>query len=87
MNFLADMLATYRLTRLITEDRILDGPRALIERRGGPRLRYFVSCPWCVSIWVGAGVATARRIAPRAWAPAADALAASAVAGLISENV
>lgn len=46
-----------------------------------PRLAQLVTCSWCVSIYVALGVAIARRRWPRAWAPVADALAFSAVAG------
>lgn len=52
------ILATARLTRLVTEDAVLDVPRAWMQRKGGA-LAYFVQCPWCVSIWLGGGVAAA----------------------------
>lgn len=57
---------------------------ALIEAERAPKLAYVVACPWCASIWLGAVVVLARRLVPRAWAPVATALAASAVAGLAS---
>lgn len=53
------VLATARLTRLINDDAILDRPRAWVQRGGESKLAYFVTCPWCVSIWVGACVAVA----------------------------
>lgn len=49
-----------------------------------PKLAVLVRCPWCVGIWVAAGVAIART-RPRWWAPAARALAAAQVAGLIAD--
>lgn len=49
-----------------------------------PKLATFVRCPWCVGMWVAAGVAIART-RPRWWAPAARALALSQVAGLIAD--
>lgn len=48
------VLAVMRVTRLINADAILDTPRIWLLRRFGPEstLAYFLSCPWCVSIWV-----------------------------------
>ena len=45
------ILATYRLTRLVTADVITQGLRQWVADRsswGG----YLVSCDWCLSIWV-----------------------------------
>lgn len=61
-------LAVARVTRLITADKITEGLRGHVirwaDRRAGinpddpfaptPLLSYFVTCPWCVSIYVGA---------------------------------
>lgn len=44
-------LATYRLTRLITQDRITLRIREFIEARSD-FFGYLVSCDWCASIWV-----------------------------------
>lgn len=63
-------LAVARLTRLITSDKITEGLRGRVIRwadhRAGinpddpfaptPMLSYFVTCPWCVSIYI-AGIA------------------------------
>lgn len=51
----------------------------------GP-LSYFVGCPWCVSVWVGLGVAVARRVVPAGWGLVAAGLAASAATGWLSER-
>lgn len=63
------VFATARLTRLVTDDAILDRPRDAIYRRrnGDGPLAYFIGCPWCVSIWIGAGVAAAVWLRPHAW--------------------
>lgn len=55
------ILAVARLTRLITTDRILDTPRHALIQRMGPEhpVSYAAVCDWCVSIYVGAGVAAA----------------------------
>lgn len=44
-----------------------------------PKLATLVTCRWCASFWIAAGVLTARRVAPRWWAPAAQVLAASSL--------
>ena len=57
--------ATMRLTRLVNEDAITEPIRSWFFRRDGDELEpdeigrwaYFITCPWCVSIWVGALVA------------------------------
>lgn len=81
------VLATARLTRLVTDDAILDRPRDAIYRRSPDgALAYFVSCPWCVSMWLGAGVAAAvywRGDEPWVQVPLI-ALAASHITGLLA---
>lgn len=109
-----DALAAYRLTRLVTSDRIADAPRdavvlwaysragrgltiegdaspgawseAVAQDPDPPKLAYLVTCPWCSSWWIGLAVVAMRRLAPRWWAPMAEALALSAVAGLVAEK-
>lgn len=49
-----------------------------------PKLAKLVTCPWCASFYVALLVVAARRWLPKGWAPLADALAYSAVAGLIA---
>jgi hypothetical protein len=81
-------LAVARVTRIITADKITEGLRGRVirwaDRRAGidpadpfaptPLLSYFVTCPWCVSIYVGAvaaGVLVGRKpLAPRSRARA-----------------
>lgn len=125
-----DALAVYRITRLLTADTILDGPRGrfiawanrrrdanvtvlvcpkcsiartdseflcplcrtpdaptLLEAGGNAepsKLAYWITCPWCLGVWVAAGVVIARRVAPRVWDPVARLLALSAIAGAAS---
>lgn len=83
---LIDMLAVFRLVRLVVADRILQRPRQLITRRSSKRRgvwAYFVTCPWCVSIWLAAGVVAARMLLPVLWAPAAVGLALSGCAAVL----
>lgn len=85
-----ELLAGYRLTRAVVEDShdmpLLVPLRAAAERalRDNP-WGQVIDCPWCASLWVGLGIAAARRLAPRAWGVAAGALAVSAVSGLLRQ--
>jgi len=54
----------------------------LIDPEG--RVAYFVTCPWCVSIWVGAGWLAVAAAAPSLAVPLAAVLAWSSVTGLLS---
>lgn len=51
-----------------------------------PKLAELILCPWCVSVWVAAGVLIARSRFPRAWAPVARLLALAAAAALVAAN-
>lgn len=49
------------------------------------RWELFLSCPWCVSVWLGAGAAVLVGVWPEGWWRwGALALAASAVTGLLA---
>lgn len=48
-----------------------------------PKLAELLGCSWCLGVWCAAGVAVARRTAPRLWDPLARVLAASFVATVI----
>lgn len=76
-------LAVYRITRLVTTDRVADRWRAPLVARGG-RAGYFVTCPWCVSVWLAAAWLPLLLLAPRVALAAGAVLAFSAVAGLLS---
>lgn len=54
-------LATARITRLITQDRITQAPRhALMRRLNADGLAaYLMVCDWCSSVYVGAAMAGA----------------------------
>lgn len=49
-----------------------------------PKLATLVTCRWCMGVWVGAAVVVARRVAPRVWAPVADAAVCAAAAALLA---
>lgn len=46
-------LASFRLWKLLGNDRILDGPRERFERlaRHNDKLDLFIECPWCLGFW------------------------------------
>lgn len=49
-----------------------------------PKLAALLICPWCISIYAATAVVLARRLAPRAWEPAARMLALSATTGFLA---
>lgn len=63
------LLAVARAARLVTADKITEPVRDWITKVvrddegaqigcGRPKLLYFITCPWCTSIWIGAVAAT-----------------------------
>jgi hypothetical protein len=86
-----DALATYRVTRLLVSDGVVDRPRAALlerlRRNEHHKLVELIECPWCTGVWAAAAVAASRRTARRWWAPLAEVLAFSAVAGLLASEV
>ena len=76
-------LATYRATRLLVDDEVTRPLRERVEQLGD-RAAYLASCPWCVSVWVGAAWAGLTLTAPRAARVAGAVLAWSAASGLLS---
>ncbi len=78
-------LSTYRLTRLITADRIMDRFRDWCQSRGD-FIAYLTSCDWCLSIWIAPPVAGIAVIwgDNRAVIAGLLALSASAITGLLS---
>jgi len=87
--FLVDALAAYRLTRLVVQDDFPPVARArdLVKEAAGPTssVTQMLECPWCSGFWVSALVVAARGWLPRVWAPAASALALSAVTGIVTQ--
>jgi hypothetical protein len=82
LDFAADALAVWRVTRLVTEDTILDRPRDWVVQNAPDKLAYLVTCPHCVSVHASAAAVFLRTVAPRAWSPLARLLALSAVSSL-----
>lgn len=59
ITLLVAALATARITRLVTTDRITQAPRrwVLSKLEDDGLMAYLVVCDWCASVYVGAGVA------------------------------
>ncbi len=84
-----DVLAVYRVTRFVTRD---DFPpmrtlREAAEKRLGDDWAELLTCPWCMSIWLGFAFVATRSRLPRARRPVLTALAFSAITGIISEKI
>lgn len=80
-------LGTYRLTVLVNQDYITEGPRRWLQAHLPEKLGYMIGCPWCASFWIAGPVAFAV-----VWWPTNRliiigllALALSAFAGLVSK--
>lgn len=56
LQFLIVILATYRISLLITWDEILNTPRNWIGTHSNDYVRewlgYLVNCPYCMGIWI-----------------------------------
>jgi len=83
--FVLVALSCYRITRLVTRDRITLRLRRAIDGRLGDTSTwgYFVRCPWCVGAWVAAGVVFAVDADVGLRLPLLYWLAVSAVIGLL----
>ena len=79
-------LATYRLTRLVTADKITERFRDWANGRKRSWPGYLVGCDWCLSIWLAPLPTVAVILWPdnRAVLAALVALSASALTGLIA---
>jgi hypothetical protein len=88
---LVDGLATYRLVKLVRDDRVTEPAREAVFARQGPpdrsKVSYLLSCPWCLSIYLGGLVTLGRRRWPLATSIMARSMALSALAGLANEHL
>lgn len=88
LNFIKDILAVFRLTKLIMEDRITLEFREWYWSKfpSNTKIGYLLTCPWCVSIWAAFIVVGARKAFPKSGDILSTILAASAVTGLAYER-
>jgi hypothetical protein len=88
ITLLLAVLATARLTRIITSDYITSVPRRWLLRKldGREMLQYLVVCNWCASVYVGAAVAVTGWLWAHTavWTWTTAALAASHVTGWLA---
>lgn len=49
------VLAVMRVTRLVNRDTITE-PLRIYALKRKPGVAYFLTCPWCVSVWVAAAL-------------------------------
>jgi Protein of unknown function (DUF1360) len=86
-----DALASYRLVKLVRDDRIFEPVReTVVERQGPPersKLSYLLNCPWCLSFYVGGALTLCRGRWPDATEAVARTLALSALTGLASQHL
>jgi hypothetical protein len=85
ITFLIYALACWRITHLVVLE---DGPADLIKRlrNFASKLLFFrdlLSCVWCASIWVGAGLALADLLSPSWTARASLVFALSALSVIV----
>ena len=88
VSMLVGMLAVARLTRLLVDDEITVSIRRWVIKRWGEesKLTYFIHCPWCTSIWIGALVMPPAVLFPYVWVVVLLAVPASSmVAGLLNK--
>jgi hypothetical protein len=93
-NALIDALATYRATKLVIDDEITADLRDKayeqlyrLPDRTRQKVRYLLSCPWCVSIWAAAFLVGLRILAPDLATYLNTLLAASAVTGIVYTRI
>lgn len=82
--------AVARVTRLIVDDKISLPIRQWVLQRSGEDgwLFYLVSCPWCMGVWIAAGMTTVTYLwHSKIWAIVLSFLAVAQVAsGLLTFN-
>lgn len=85
VSVITDIIATYRLTRLVMEDRVTEDLRNLVYENfpRDSKVSYLLGCAWCVSIWAGLAIFTLRRVSPQTADIVSGLLAASAVTGVV----
>lgn len=67
LTVIALILTTYRLTRLVTADVFPFEPLRQKVEGSGTKFEYLLSCPFCVSVWVGGFLAGGQLLAGDAW--------------------
>lgn len=90
IHFISLLLSTYRLTKLINDDYILNDIRQMIFKKFPPKeskIGYLFLCPWCMSIWAAGSLLALHAFAPKVYEYVSLILTASAVTGLLEEKL
>lgn len=91
VDLLVDAFASYRLVKLVRDDRITQPARDAVQERTGPpeesNVSYLLTCPWCLSMYFGAALTLGRRRWPGATNAVARTFALSAVTGLVTRHL
>lgn len=85
--FVGDVLAVWRLTRLVTSDTISEGLRDRVA--ADPRLGLLaegLECDWCVSVWASGLVVGLGRLVPGVWQVLRLWLVLAMLVGLLAER-
>jgi Protein of unknown function (DUF1360) len=84
LSLLIDIIAVYRLTKLILDDKLTEDLRGLVFENfpRGSKMSYLFTCGWCISIWAAIGIFTLRAVSPQKADYVSSILAASAVTGV-----
>lgn len=82
------VLASYRVTRLITTDTILEFIREKIWKRYPPStmLGYLITCNWCTGFWVSLAFVVAQILVPDVTFVVSLVLSTSALVGIIASK-
>lgn len=83
-------LATYRVSRMLLEDEIAAPLRDKVFEKFPPhesKIGYLFTCPWCISVWTGAGLVALEYASPIIGEAAQKVLAASAISGLLDTRL
>lgn len=89
VDLVVDIVATYRLTRLIIDDRLTEELREIIYSKFPPtttKIGYILGCRWCMSIWAGAAIFGLRKLSPQTADYVSGVLASSAIVGVVSDR-
>jgi Protein of unknown function (DUF1360) len=83
-----DTLAAARIVRFIQIDEMPVGAvrEMALDLWPEAKASELWRCPWCLGVWVAAGVAVARHRWPRAWSVASRILASSLVAAVVVDR-
>lgn len=83
------ILSTYRLTKLVNEDYLLKDFRQKVWTRypKNTKIGYLFTCPWCMSIWMAAGLLLIKQASPKFYDELCLLLTASAVTGILNERL